>query len=294
MDHRIGGRATFGVVVLTAAVLAACGTTASAPAPTPTTAVVAGMTPGSTYVALGSSFAAAGPPPNSPPPCGRSGSDYPQRMAAALRLHLTDVSCDGATTDDILRVGQGTYPPQITAVTRSTALVTITIGGNDIDYLASAFTCSATYTTGGCSATVDENTLGPLVARLPAQLVATIQAVAAAAPRARIVLVTYPRIVPAAPVTCPALHLTASDAAALSWLGQHLEDASVAAAREEHILLADPYVLGAGHSMCAPAGQAWVFGHTVTVRPPTGNLPYHPTDAGRAEMAGLVEQALAG
>ena len=293
-NRRIGRRATLGSVALAAVALGACGTNGSAPSSTPTAAVVTGVTPGSTYVALGSSFAAAGPPPNSPPPCGRSGSDYPQRVTTALLLHLSDVSCDGATTDNILRVGQGTNPPQITAVTGSTSLVTVTIGGNDIDYLASAFTCSARYSAGGCPATVNETALGPLVAQLPAELVATIQAVTAAAPRARIVLVTYPRIVPAEPVTCPELHLTAQDAVTLSWLGQRLEDAPVAVAHEEHILLADPYVLAAGHSMCAPAGRAWVFGHTVTASPPSGNFPYHPTDAGRAEMARLVELALAG
>jgi lysophospholipase L1-like esterase len=283
----------------------ACGSTASSSTAGSTTAgsTTAGSTtstsqsnvrPGATYVALGSSFAASGPPPNSRDNCLRSATDYPHRIAASLRLKLADVSCDGATTSDILTQTQGSNPPQITAVTPTASLVTVTIGGNDINYLGSAFACSAAYATGGCSATVNKAQLSPLVDQLPSKLEATVRAIRSAAPHASIVLVTYPEIIPMDPSICPALHLTPEDANTIAWLGQSLEAASVQVAQQQGIVLADPYVLADGHGPCAPSGQAWVFGSTVTVSPSTGNFPFHPTDAGRAEMASLVESAIGG
>src|SRR5580692_7273202 len=85
----------------------ACGSTASSSTAGSTTAGSTTSTsqsnvrPGATYVALGSSFAASGPPPNSQDNCLRSATDYPHRIAASLRLKLVDVSCDSATTGDV-------------------------------------------------------------------------------------------------------------------------------------------------------------------------------------------------
>jgi hypothetical protein len=47
---------------------------------------------------------------------------------------LTDVTCGGATTAHILGAWNE-LPPQVDALTSDTALVTITIGGNDIGYI---------------------------------------------------------------------------------------------------------------------------------------------------------------
>jgi hypothetical protein len=46
-----------------------------------------------------------------------------------------DVSCSGAVTGNILVHGQHGLPAQIEAVTPDTQLVSILIGGNDIDYV---------------------------------------------------------------------------------------------------------------------------------------------------------------
>jgi lysophospholipase L1-like esterase len=304
-DRTVRMAALAGALALVLLGSTACGSTANSSAASSSTAgsSTAGSTtstaqsnvkPGATYVALGSSFAASGPPPNSPDNCLRSASDYPHRIAASLHLKLVDVSCDSATTGDVLTQTQGSNPPQITAVTPTASLVTVTIGGNDINYLGSAFACSAAYASGGCSATVNKGQLSPLVAQLPSKLDATVRAIRSAAPHASIVLVTYPEIIPMNPSACPALHLTPEDADTIAWLGRSLETASVQVARQEGIVLADPYVLADGHGPCAPGGEAWVFGSTVTVSPSTGNFPFHPTDAGRAEMASLVETAIGG
>ncbi|WP_338761652.1 SGNH/GDSL hydrolase family protein [Nocardia vulneris] len=91
---------------------------------------------GKRYVALGSSYA-SGPGiaprvPGTPRLAGRSQRDYPHLVAAATGLSLTDVTSSGATCDHLLHARQFRQPPQLTAVTAATDLVTVTIGGNDI------------------------------------------------------------------------------------------------------------------------------------------------------------------
>jgi lysophospholipase L1-like esterase len=95
---------------------------------------------GSRYVALGSSFA-AGPgiaprAPGSPLRAGRSGRNYPHLVADALGLDLHDVSYSGATAGDLLRPSRLDAAAQLDAITPETRLATITVGGNDVGYLA--------------------------------------------------------------------------------------------------------------------------------------------------------------
>ncbi len=58
-------------------------------------------------------------------------------MARRCGLDLHDVTSSGATVEDVLRTSQFGQPPQIGAVTATTDLVTVTIGGNDIGYIPS-------------------------------------------------------------------------------------------------------------------------------------------------------------
>lgn len=91
------------------------------------------------YVALGSSFAAGiglGPrAPGSPLVCMRSTNGYPQQLARMRGLSLVDVTCSGATAKHVLSGGQVFLGPQRDALSPSTELVTMTIGGNDVRYV---------------------------------------------------------------------------------------------------------------------------------------------------------------
>lgn len=65
------------------------------------------ISPGSTYVALGSSFAAGpGIKPVLHKAAQRSGRNYAHLVAEALELHLVDVTYSGATTAHILPRGR--------------------------------------------------------------------------------------------------------------------------------------------------------------------------------------------
>ena len=155
---------------------------------------------GADYVALGSSFA-AGPDvgrhdPASPPVCGRSLDNYPHLLAARRSLTLEDRSCSGARTADITDNHQFGLAPQIEAVGRSTRLITITIGGNDVSFLGDLAAASCRNTGGvncpGSSAATLETRFGALQTALHGLLASLRDR----APNARIVLVDYVTIAP--------------------------------------------------------------------------------------------------
>ena len=97
--------------------------------------------PAGRYVALGDSYT-SGPliPDQVDLNCVRSNRNYPSLVAARDRLgsSFADVSCGGATTDDILNAGKGTLgcavPAQISAVTAAHGPGDGRIGGNDIGF----------------------------------------------------------------------------------------------------------------------------------------------------------------
>ncbi len=93
----------------------------------------------SRYVALGSSFAAGiglgARLEGSPRACRRTANGYPQQLARLRELAITAVTCSGATTGHVLHVGQCREGAQVSAVNGETGLVTLTAGGNDVNYV---------------------------------------------------------------------------------------------------------------------------------------------------------------
>ncbi len=245
------------------------------------------LQPGAKYVAMGSSFAAGPGIPVVGPTCGRSDHNYPHLVAAALNLDLTDVSCSGATTDHILNTPQGAAALQINAVTPDTALVTMTIGGNDIGFTRWTGFCSGKAAAEHCAANLDQASISNSVALLPGKLAATVDAIRARAPNAIVVIVTYPRVFPEDAASCTEIAMSAEDTAFLGALGQRLEDAFVRVAADRQTLIADAYVLAEGHGPCAASGR-WTNGSTVA----ESGARYHPTAEAHIEMARLVQAAL--
>lgn len=135
---------------------------APAPASAPVSVIPNGSgasgTAGLNYVALGDSYSAGyGLTPYSDKPavgCYQADENYPHRLAAALNLNLTDVTCSGAVTANIIDTPQVTTqgeppaPVQSDALSASTNIVTVTIGGNDFGFGPMAATCLALSATG--------------------------------------------------------------------------------------------------------------------------------------------------
>jgi hypothetical protein len=93
------------------------------------------------YVALGDSYTAdpsvSAQAPGSPNKCERSAKNYPHLVAAALGLELTDASCGGAAVGGLERGQLPGVSPQFHALTATTQVVTVGIGGDDGNLFAS-------------------------------------------------------------------------------------------------------------------------------------------------------------
>src|SRR3954469_4529470 len=126
------------------------------------------------YAAIGSSFAAGpgipSPQPSSPAGCARSTNNYPSVLARELGVGLIDATCSGPTPANVVTTPQSGQPPQADQVTAGTRLVTVTIGGNDVDYLGSLGAYSCQDSGGSGCGTVDTAAIDRAFGELPGRL----------------------------------------------------------------------------------------------------------------------------
>lgn len=244
---------------------------------------------GSRYVAMGSSFAAGaaiGPDkPGSPQRCSRTTNNYPALLAARLGLVLDDQTCGGATTAHILGPWNE-LPAQIAAVDANTRLVTLTIGGNDLNYAGNLFMASCeqgrTYEVAGyrIPCTPPKAPGEESYARLEATLREIARQVKARAPQASLVFVQYVTLVPEKP--CAAANLPLAYASLNREIGLRLAAITVRVAREtgSRLLAADR--LSGRHTTCDPV--PWSNGMTTEIDLAKG-APWHPNATGHQEIA---------
>lgn len=250
------------------------------------------------YVSLGDSYA-AGPliPTQIDLNCLRSNRNFPSLVAASAgSSSFADVSCSGATTNDILNSGSGqlgiSVPPQVSAVTSGTALVTVEIGGNDIGFsgiisncaeasLSNPFgsPCKSKYTAGGTD---------QLQARINAtapKVAAVLQAVHAAAPGARVVVIGYPAILPDSGYGCwPVVPIAYQDVPYLRGVEKSLNAMLASTAAANNAIYADVYTPSIGHDACKSSSTRWVEG----LLPENSAAPFHPNARGEQGMAAAV------
>ena len=244
---------------------------------------------GLSYVAMGSSFA-AGPgieptEPGSPSSCGRSEENYANLLAQRLGAALTDVSCLGATTANILGTDQNGQPPQLDAAGPSTRLVTVTIGGNDIDYFGSLSAYSCQDGGGRGCPSVNIGSIDRTLRVLTKRLENVVRAIHARAPKARVLLVNYFTVLPAHG-TCAGVPLSPRHQAFERSLALDLATDTAVAARATGATLVNLAAASARHDACS--AEPWVN----VLHPAPGDWPYHPTVAGMAGAARLIEQVL--
>lgn len=259
---------------------------------TTTTTTVAAIRTGDTYVALGSSFASGfGIPAMGPvEDCLRSDRSYPTLVAADLGLELVDATCPGATTANIVAEAQDIgladpLPPQIDSVASDAALITITVGGNDIAYTTTAAACHAQGD--DCVGAVDEAAVREELEQLPGRLASMYSTVRERAPDARIVLVTYPKLIPPEGVACEALGLGEGGVGLVGGLGEDLQQAFLDSIESADVTLVDVYAATDGQGPCAGPDQAWISDADAV-----DTAPYHPTAVGHRAMADLILAAV--
>ncbi|RLP96966.1 SGNH/GDSL hydrolase family protein [Micromonospora sp. CV4] len=254
--------------------------------------------PAGRYVALGDSYT-AGPliPTQVDLNCLRSNRNYPSLVtASAGSSSFADVSCSGATTDDILYGGSGqlgiAVPPQLNAVTSNTALVTVQIGGNDIGFsgiisdcaeasLSSPLgsPCKNRYTAGGT------DQLQARVAAAAPKVTAVLRAVRQAAPSARVVVLGYPAILPDTGYGCwPVVPIAYQDVPYLREIAKSLNAMLASAATANGATYADVYTPSIGRDACKGSGTRWVEG----LVPQNSAAPFHPNARGEQGMASAL------
>jgi lysophospholipase L1-like esterase len=307
-----------------ALLLAACSTTPDPPsasartpaAHTPTAAATAAATPRAanvlhgSYVALGDSYTAGLGVPRQTGAvagCGQSTSSYPHLVARSLRLDLTDMSCSSATIPDMTAAqptGQGTNPAQLSALSSGTALVTVSIGGNDIGIIgivtkcaeldllpalipgrsSSTLTpCEDYYTSGG------SDQIRERIQAVSGHLADTLAQIKSRSPRARVYVVGYPDLLPARGGGCgDTMAITDADIAFLNQEELRLNGVLQEAAHAAGDGYVDTYTPSEGHDACSAPGSRWL--EPLLTSAPAA--PLHPNAAGEHEMADSVVEAV--
>ncbi|WP_308797419.1 SGNH/GDSL hydrolase family protein [Agromyces silvae] len=284
------------------------------------------------YVALGDSYASGfGLEPYSSLPvagCLQSEVDYPHRVADALELRVTDVTCAGASTANVIDTPQRTAsgllaPPQSDALSTRTEVVTLTIGGNDLGFSTVLPQCLAASAAGpllgdpsvpNCESVLAPGGLDTLALRLRDEVLPAVsgalEVIAEKAPFAIVVVVGYPSIFPS-PADTPeggcfvpafgdgtppfpenSFPFTDVDTAYFHRTQAALEAGLGQVAAEHGATFVPAMARSAGHEPCGT--DAWVNGLTFTSPVAVRDGGLHPNEAGVAFLTEEVATAVAG
>ncbi|MFG2940467.1 SGNH/GDSL hydrolase family protein [Streptomyces sp. NPDC048282] len=266
------------------------------------------------YVALGDSYTAGPGIPGRhgrPAGCERSDRNYPALVAAGLGLRsaeFRDVSCSGAVTADLSAAqstDDGANPAQLSALTASTRLVTLGIGGNDIGFASLLTTCVKD----GVKYQLEERIMSGAADRAPCRgryvsdgtdeiegristvggrLSGVLDDIRRRAPEARVYVVGYPAILPAEGTDCAALGLAPGDVGFLRETEHRLNAVLRQRARAAGAGYVDTYTPSAGRDACADAAVRWIE----PLVPAAPAAPAHPNERGERGMADAVLRAV--
>jgi lysophospholipase L1-like esterase len=222
------------------------------------------------YVALGDSYSSgvgAGNYTSESGDCDRSPNAYSARWNAA---HSPDsyvsVACSGATTSSVNNT-------QLSALSGSTGLVSITAGGNDVGFADIMQTC-VLYSTDDCVAAVNAAEV-KAQDTLPAALNGMYSNIAAAAPNAQVVVLDYPIFYDTSQSGCIGLSDTSR---AKIDEGINMVDGIIQTATAGHgFTFGDVRSAFLGHQICDDS--SWL--HSLNFLDITES--YHPTADGHAD-----------
>ena len=232
-----------------------------------TTGSPVGAATADNYVALGDSYS-SGVGTNSytlNASCQRSTYAYPYLLSQQrANTSLNFVACSGATTDDVIN-------NQISAVNSSTTIITISVGGNDLEFgkIVSdcvQFDCNARLTSTRSSA---ESTLTPKLNAVYAAIKGRM------APGARVVVVGYPRLFSTA--SCfGTLGITTSERSNGNLLSDEIDRITGLRAAAYGFTYKSATTAFTGHAVCSTS--AWINGLNLF----NSGESFHPTRAGQS------------
>ncbi|MFZ4141604.1 SGNH/GDSL hydrolase family protein [Streptomyces griseoincarnatus] len=220
------------------------------------------------YVALGDSYSSgvgAGSYISSSGDCKRSTKAHPYLWAAANSpSSFSFTACSGARTGDVLS-------GQLGPLSASTALVSISIGGNDAGF-ADVMTTCVLQSDSSCLSRI-ATARAFVDSTLPGRLDGVYTAIRDRAPNAHVVVLGYPRFYRLG-TTC--IGLSETKRKAINDASDHLNSAIAARARAYGYTFGDVRTTFTGHEICS--GNSWL--HSVDWLN-IGNS-YHPKAAGQS------------
>ncbi|TDB91706.1 SGNH/GDSL hydrolase family protein [Actinomadura sp. KC216] len=270
-------------------------------APTPIEAATRGS-----YVALGDSYSAglgaeATVADRNPlARCHRTSKAYYHEVARSFRFAkgTSFWACSGATINDFLN-GRNGEPSQLGRISADTSLVTLSIGGNDVGFSTVLSGCVVKMPwSKGCTRQGED--VAGRMAELRRSLPDLLDKITARAPRARVVLMGYPKAfsevsgVDGDNITVADqrwLNARAYDLSRLIRQSAQEADARIAARNGQgSVEFVDAYSAFAGHEV--GSRHAYMNGLLLNLSAFSAEpRSYHPTIAGQRALAGLfIEQ----
>ncbi|HEY4809535.1 MAG TPA: SGNH/GDSL hydrolase family protein [Solirubrobacteraceae bacterium] len=249
------------------------------------------------YVSLGDSYTSGPfilpPAPGAPLECLQSARNYPHLAASALGLSLKDVSCSGATTENITTTAQySSQPPQIDALSSTTQVVSVGIGGNDKGlFLNTLITCGAedlVFPFGTPCKSTYGHKLAEEIAEDGPVIGAMLHQVHTVSPSAKVFVVGYPDILPQSGNCWPTVPLTTGDTAYLNGVEKELNSMLSSEAAANGDTYVDTYTPSIGHDACKSLSVRYVE----PVLPESDAFSVHPNERGMEADASEVEAAM--
>ncbi len=250
------------------------------------------------YVALGDSYTSGDgispASPTAPADCNQSAADYPHQTAKFEGWQLTDVSCAGARSVDVTRAQYSDQSPQLTAVSTSSNVVSIGIGGNDDNLFVDALVdCSVAdvldfVNLGAPCKALYGNRFVDDVSSDASTISGVIQDIHDRAPHAKVFVVGYPDILPQTGHCYPTMPLTSGDVSYLNSLEEGLNSMLRSDATANGATFVDTFTQSIGHDACRSSSERWVNPLVTS----GGGVSVHPNATGASEMGLALQSAI--
>ena len=198
--------------------------------------------------------------------CLRSVYAYPSLIASAKGYDLNFRACSGAKIADVSNT-------QLSALSSSTAYVSISIGGNDAGFASVLTTCAQPAWLSNCNGAIDK-AQAYVNQTLPGALNTLYANIKARAPQAKVTVVGYPRIFNG--VDCNLLTwFSSSEITRLNAMADLVNSTTRARATAAGFSFADPTTPFVGHAVCS--SSEWINGLSNPIQE-----SYHPNRTGQA------------
>lgn len=215
--------------------------------------------------------------------CARTTESYPVLLSKQLDMTLLDYACSGASIGQGLTGAQNlsgaSLEPQISQLYTSVkpALVTITIGANDVDWLQTILKCYSAK----CGTSTDTTNLSVKLQAMQTNLKSVLEGIKQhySSSPPKIVLTGYYQLFPSSYQACS--ELTNIDNNELGWVrGQVTQlNQSIAASVIGYSFARYVEINFTGHELCS--SQPWIQGLSESVA-------FHPNSDGQSAIASAI------